>query len=462
MIRSLRTQLSLAIALVVLLTVTLISLLSNALIDRQFESYINARHEVRIRDIVNNLSALSLHGGDAWDAELLHTVGMYALYDGYLIKVFDARGAVVWDAENHDMTLCRQIMREIEERMERARPGDAGGFVSREYPLTRETEHVGAVVIRYFGPYFLSESDFAFLSALNRILLAVGALSLLLAFITGWLFARRIARPVTKTAEIAKRIAAGDYGVRFAGETKTRELDGLVEAVNELSGALEEQESLRKRLTADVAHELRTPLATLSAHLEAMLEGVWEPTPERLRSCHEELARLGKLVADIERLAKVESGKLKLDKTPLDLLAFARAAGEKFELRLREKNLRLVTEGDAAEISADRDRLEQIYVNLMDNAIKYTPENGNIRVVTRDGARSAALTVEDDGAGVAAAELPLLFERFYRADKSRGRRTGGAGIGLAIVKSIAVAHGGAVEAESPPGKGCRFTVTLPK
>jgi signal transduction histidine kinase len=308
----------------------------------------------------------------------------------------------------------------------------------------------------------LNERDFSFLFALNAILIGVGALSLVFSFVIGRLLAQRIARPIRKTADIARQIAAGRYNVQFEGRTKTEELQDLVSAINHLARALAEQERLRKQLTADVAHELRTPLATLGSHLEAMTEGLWAPTPARLKSCHEEILRLGGIVADLERLERAENDDKKPAKAPVSLRALTETVCDNFAGQLAAKNLSLETEGPDAIVPADRDRLGGVMNNLLSNAIKYTPEGGEIRVVIEDAADAGVFTVEDNGPGIPAQELPYVFERFYRADKSRNRHTGGAGIGLAIVKSVVAAHGGVVTAENRADGGCRFTVTLPK
>jgi HAMP domain-containing protein len=314
---SLRTQLSLVIVFVVLSTVTLISFLSNSLINKQFEAYITKQQKTRAETISENIGQYYNGLTNAWDLASIHALSMYSLYDGYIIKVYDNKGVSVWDSESHDMRTCQQIMGEISKRM--AAHGESGEFSSQNYELTQNGQKIGAATIKYYGPFFLSESDFSFLSALNVILITIGALSLVFSFVAGWVLARRITRPIQKTVDIARQIAAGQYNVQFERQTKTRELHDLMSALNHLANALDKQESLRKQLTADVAHELRTPLTTLGSHLEAMIEHIWTPTPKRLKSCYEETQRLGMLIADLENLAEIESENLKLNKSQVNL-----------------------------------------------------------------------------------------------------------------------------------------------
>lgn len=460
--RKFRTQLTLTIAVIVLAAVALISLLANIFINKEFEKYAKEQQQANAKDIAVNLSRQfdSLTG--KWDLQFIHGVGMSAMYDGYIIRLIDLNGNVVWDAENHDMEACSQIMMEIIERMDRKRPSLKGSIVSQEYDLKQNGQKVGSLVISYYGPYFLSESDFNFLDSLNLVLAVIGSLALLCSLAAGGFWAKRISRPVIKTAHIAKQIAEGDYKIRFESNIKTRELDELVSAVNHMAASLDSQEELRKRLTNDIAHELRTPLAAVASHLEAIIEGVWEPSTERLQSCYEEIGRISGLVSDLERLAKVENENLRLEKTDVDLLELAYTVAGNFESESVKKNISLSADGVESHVNADRDRMTQVIVNLLSNAIKYTPEGGQIRIMVKDTPGNGIITVEDNGIGISKDELPLIFERFYRTDKSRNRKTGGAGIGLTIVKSIVTAHGGTVKAESNAEHGSKFTVEIPK
>jgi signal transduction histidine kinase len=459
---SLKTKLSLSIALVVLLTVALISLLANFFIGSQFKGYITTQQEKTTRDIVNSISLQFDKETGAWDEDFIHTIGMYALYDGYIVKVYDLQDQTVWDAEACDMRLCTEVMDDITHRMMSEYPELNGKFTSKSFPAIQNSEIVGTVNISYYGPYFLSEDDFQFLDSLNRILVGIGIFSLMVSILSGFLLAKRLSDPIHKTVGVTKQISDGDYDARIENETSTKEVDELIGAINHLADTLEKQEKLRKQLTADVAHELRTPLTTVQTHIEALIEGVWEPTTERLQSCYDEMTRISKLVFDLENLAKVESDNLKLDKTQINLLDLSKKMSSSFETELKNKNLNFSVIGGCPDILADKDRINQVLMNLISNAVKYTPDGGEIRITVSETEDSAVLSIEDTGVGISEEEVPYIFERFYRADKSRNRMTGGSGIGLAIVKSIVTAHGGSVDVESRLGKGSCFMITLPK
>jgi signal transduction histidine kinase len=459
---SLKSQLSLAIALVVLLTVSLISFLSNYLIQDQFKNYIATQQQKAATHIVESIGIQYDPATDAWDASFVHTIGMNALYDGYLVRVEDRGGKTVWDAETCDMTLCTRIMDEISHRMMMEHPVLNGEFTTKTYPVMQDAEEVGTVSISYYGPYFLSKEDFLFLDALNKILIGIGFFSLLISMITGVFLARRISGPIMITVQVTRDIADGKYNTRISESAGTKEMDQMINSINHMAEALEKQETFRKQLTADVAHELRTPLTTVQTHIEAMVEGVWEPTPERLESCYDELSRLGGLVSDLEDLAKVESDNLRLVKVELSLKEVSEKVLASFEKELKNKNITAGISGDCSPVSADRDRISQVIINLTSNAVKYTGSGGRIEVTLSDAEDSVVFSISDNGAGIPEEEIPYIFERFYRADKSRNRNTGGTGIGLAIVRSIVGAHGGKLDVVSKPGEGSTFLFTLPR
>ena len=245
-----------------------------------------------------------------------------------------------------------------------------------------------------------------------------------------------------------------DHAVRHV--RAARELTQLADSLNHLSEELQKQESLRRNLTADVAHELRTPLETLKSHLEALGDGVWEPTKERFDSCSEEVDRLIQLVASLQTLTQAESESLDLRMEPAKLLVVAQSVVSLVEPYYESKGVHLRLEGnDQVEVMLDRDKWKQVLLNLLDNALKYTEQGGTVTVSVGPG---AVVQVADTGAGIREEDLPFVFERFYRAEKSRNRATGGAGIGLAIVKKFVTAHGGTITAESEFGKGTTFTI----
>ena len=459
--RSIKTKLSSSIFAIVLLTVAVISFLANYFINQKFTEYIAQQQKLKVQVIESTLSEQYNLETKKWDLNFINAVGMYSLYEGYIVKVYDKNHQILWDAQAHDMNLCKKIIDDISERMRIKYPQLQGQFTSTVYPLEQSGNNVGYVSISYFGPFFLNDNEFNFLDSLNKILVTIGLISLILSIIVGRMLAKRISNPIMRTVETAKYIADGRYDVRLKEDADTKELNMLEGSINHLALSLETLEKLRKQLTQDVAHELRTPVTILQSYMEAMLEGVWEPTTDRLQSCYDEATRMGKLVNDLENLAKVESSNLKLNKSMVDLDELVRKTIHSFENEISNRQLEVTVEGPEVTVNADYDRISQVVVNLFSNAMKYSKQGGNITFELFQTPNSAGFHLKDDGIGIPENELPYIFERFYRADKSRNRSTGGSGIGLTIVKSIMEAHGGSVKVESKINEGSTFTVYFP-
>lgn len=459
---SLKTKLSLVFAIVVLITVALISILANVFIGMQFNKYIIRRQDLKKNEIVSLLSWQYDKNADTWNTESIHTIGMSALYEGYIVNVYDIRNNPVWQAQKHDMSLCSQVMEDISKRMEEKLPLINGEFTSRTFHLVRDGETLGSVNIIYFGPYFLSDNDFKFLDALNVVLISIGVFSLILSVSVGILLAKRISLSILKTVDVTRKIAGGSYEERIDEKANTKEIDMLIKSINHLAGSLENQEILRKQLTEDVSHELRTPISILQSHIEAMTDGVWEPTRERLESCNDEIKRIGSLVSDLEKLHRLDSENLKLNKSEINLADIIQKAVKSFDVALEDKNLTISVNGDCPDILADADRIGQVVANLLSNAVKYSEDGGSISVDIFETSDFAGFSITDNGTGIPESELSFIFERFYRADKSRNRNTGGSGLGLAIVKSIVDAHGGKISVESQANHGSSFKIMLPK
>jgi signal transduction histidine kinase len=300
------------------------------------------------------------------------------------------------------------------------------------------------------------------LESLRGSLLWAGLAAVVVATLFALFLARGITRPVQRMMEATRRMAAGDYRERVA-VASSDELGQLAAALNEMAAGLERVEGLRRELVANVAHELRTPLAGLEGYLEGITDGVFEPTPETLARMRAETARLRRLVEDLTALSHLESGQWRLERRPVQLAHVAATVEDALRPQVERQGVRLrVTVDDGLpRVLGDADRLAQVLTNLLSNALRFTPPGGQVTVEGWPERDSVCLAVRDTGSGIAPHDLPHIFERFYRADRARAQATGGSGIGLAIAKHIVEAHGGTVSVQSAPGQGTRFEVRLP-
>jgi signal transduction histidine kinase len=482
---SLKNRLTLVYALFVSFILAVLTLVINLFTSLIFTSLVKDNIAEKNGEIVRVIGELynPLTGG--FDTLAIETVGMHFVHEGYIVTVNDERDDPVWDARSCDMSQCAEVINGISRRMESGF-GISGGMQKQLFPIGYRGRTIGSVSIETYGPFFFSGPESKFLSSINRLLLACGLAFILLSIVISFLLSRAIARPIVRAGEAARQIAAlhgggGNTRVRLDERYKTRELEELSRSINELAEKLEEGERRQKRLSADIAHELRTPLTCLRGNIEAMIDGVWKPDRERLESCHEEVLRLTRLVEDLNTLKGLEWETVTLNRTHFDLAALLRLVIEQFSPAAREKGIAMtlklpVPESGSGEpsfaINADYDRLKQVFINLLSNAVKYTG-SGEItvsiekqtekKIERKESKQDRAawdVVVADTGIGIREEDLPHIFERFYRSDKSRNRGSGGAGIGLSIAAAIAAAHGGTIRAESGAGAGAVFRVSL--
>jgi len=305
--------------------------------------------------------------------------------------------------------------------------------------------------------------------ALNRFLLT-GLAVAGLALIAGLGFSRLISRPVVRLTQATQAVAAGDLEVRVPDRYRG-EIGELASAFNRMAQELARADELRRNLTADVAHELRTPLSVIRGKLEGVLDGVYPAAPEHLEPILDETQVLIHLVEDLRLLALAEAGQLPLDRRPMDIGDLLRDAQVNFGPQAADRGVTLALDlpSQLPQVVADWRRVSQVLGNLLTNALRHTPQGGCVTlsaaVVSNPAkgseGRCVQVAVSDTGTGIPPQDLPYVFERFWRGDKSRSRAGGGTGLGLAIARQLVEMHGGTIEAHSAPGKGSTFTFTLP-
>ncbi|HEX9642856.1 MAG TPA: ATP-binding protein [Acidimicrobiia bacterium] len=296
-------------------------------------------------------------------------------------------------------------------------------------------------------------------SAFNQALLWAAIIGAVAAMAAASFAAVRLLRPLEDVRRVARRLAGGSYHERVP-LPQEEELAAVASDVNALAQALEETEQRRLRLVSEVAHELRTPVATLKGYMEGLLDGVFEPDPETLGAAVREARRMERLADDLSELSRTEEAGVELRLAPVDLARLAGEVAERLRPQFDDQEVNLTVDaGPELEVVVDRDRMSQVLTNLIGNALSYTPPGGRVEIRPRLEAGVARIEVSDTGRGLTADQAAMVFERFYRADRSV---TGGTGIGLTIARSLARLHGGDVAAFSPgPSRGSTFVLTVP-
>jgi two-component system OmpR family sensor kinase/two-component system sensor histidine kinase BaeS len=339
----------------------------------------------------------------------------------------------------------------------------------REIPI--EIEKNGAKIV--VGSFFVGTPDELpkegelgivaqkFADAENQAVWLAAVLAAFLAILLSLALTRQLNRPLKQLTLAAGRFADGHLKERV--ELKSRdEIGQLGKAFNEMAQSLEKSEESRRQMIADIAHELRTPLSTIQGNLEALLDGVYPTTSERIEAIHAKTLLLRRLVNDLQELSLADAGELSLEKQETDLGELLARLKEQVQSQFDEQNIELNLETQPLLIvHIDKERIEQVLLNLLSNALRYT-EQGSVTIKTSQNAQEILVSIADTGKGINSGDLPHIFERFYRGDKSRSRSSGGAGLGLAISKRLVELHNGKIEVESQPGRGTVFTFSLPR
>lgn len=291
--------------------------------------------------------------------------------------------------------------------------------------------------------------------------IGAAVIALIVALAIGSVLALRLVQPIRMLMDINRRYLLGERSLRYSGKGQD-ELHELGLTFNRMADQIEQEQQQQRQLVADVAHELRTPLTVVKGELEYIQDGISEPTPQVIQRLSEEVDLLVRLVGDLRLLSLADSSGLEFHFMQLDFTALTLSATQAFAHAAQQRGCRLTVSGPAVLVRVDRERMQQVLYNLLDNALKHTQPNTEINCHIQSSANEVTLSVRDHGAGLADADLERVFQRLYRTDSARTRSDGGSGLGLAIVKTIVETHGGQVRAKNHPDGGAVFSLMLPK
>jgi len=486
MFKKLWVKFALIFVSIALGAVLLVSLLVNYSFSRRFESYLKGNQEVRYRNIVAMFEEGYKQEG-CWDRRWMAPMMRWATMMGVHVRIVDAQGRLVTPDNPADSSAtsrqvrppmsCPMMMGKptmgrsmMMGRYWRPQPVKAGaensGNCDMMYPIVVGQQQVGTAYITPSGSDGIwQKQDRSFKKAVNRSLFTAALLAGVVAFFLSIWMARRVTHPLQEMTRVARDMERGHLSRRVRIHSGD-EIGRLGKAFNHLASSLQRQEKLRKNLTANLAHELRTPLTTIQSYIEAFQDGVWVADEKNMASVYEEVQRLTRLVNDLEALSAAESSYLTLDKKEVDLRELTEKVLAKVRPLFEEKGVSLVFDGQPArsknlrpKVRVDADRISQILLNLLSNALKFTPKKGQVTLSLEERKDEVRVKIKDTGIGIPREDLPYIFERFYRG---RNRQSGdGSGIGLTIARELAEAHGGRIEVQSVVGQGSEFTLVLP-
>jgi signal transduction histidine kinase len=430
-------RLALAFIAVAVLAVALVAVLAVLFTNRDISVLIQQRRD----DLANSLAA---------DAVSTYNTGQPGWSNVDLapaLKLADSDGAQAAILDDHGRLVASTL----------TDPRSLGGIIRR--PLTSGGQRIGTLLVRFTGQG-LTASAYNLRASLVRAVIGAAGLAAVLALLAAVLASRRITRPVTRLIESARAMGRGDRQARVGQVADApAELRELAAAFDQMADSLTAQEQLRRNLVADVAHELRTPVAVLQANTEALLDGLVAHTPEQTASLHEEVKRLGRMVEDLQTLAAAEAAALQLSRQRCDLAQIAAEEADDWDASFAAAGVSFTRRLESAPVLADPVRLHQIITNLLSNALKFTPPGGQVRMSLSRGGGKARLEVSDTGPGISPADQPHVFDRLWRG--AGAAQTLGSGIGLAIAAELARAHEGSIDLASELGSGSRLTLVLP-
>ncbi|MCB8925578.1 MAG: HAMP domain-containing protein [Ardenticatenaceae bacterium] len=444
MMRSLVFKLSVAFLLVSLIGIALVAFFAGRVSTSEFNNFANAQSDSVLMDQLVNYYEIN----GSW--ENLDRVGI----GGVGPNVEEVRPFTVVDAQGE--VVLGGLGQEMGNRVPR-------GWLNRGVRIEVDGDEVGQIIFnenRARGMVQAPRNDFT--SRVNRaiFLAALGATAVSL--VIGVLLARSLIKPLQEITRATQAVAQGDLKQQVPVRSDD-ELGKLATSFNQMSADLAQSRDLRRQMTADIAHDLRTPLSLILGHAEALSDGVLPPTPETFDVIHDEARRLNRLVEDLRLLSLAEAGELSFAVRPVQPQSLLERTVVAHTPAAQQKQVELLLDApaDLPDVEVDPDRLAQVLDNLVSNALRYTPENGRIQLTAQQTPTGIQLRVQDSGPGMDAADLAHVFDRFYRGDKSRQRHDGGSGLGLAIARSIVESHNGRIWAESTLGDGATFIIELP-
>jgi signal transduction histidine kinase len=453
--QTIRRRLSILLFICSISTILLITLFVNITVNNKFNQYMSDIQDRRHQRIVSYFEEVYKKQGrwtDSSGIELMHEAYM----GNYCLTLMDSNKRVIWgmDPNNVKIKLYRNAMLVQEE----------GVYNSKTFEVKSDGKVVGYVQIGQYSSILLSEDDINFKASINKSIIVSGGLTLLIIVTISLYVSKQFSIPIKEVANMSVNLSQGNFNTKSNIKSNIEELENLRNSVNILAEKLKQQDTLRKRLVSDISHEIRTPLNVLQNNLEAMIDGLFPATTERLNNLNEEVVRFGRLLNNLNVLKEFESESIKLNFESINMDEVITELYEDFKAASETKKIKLncsISRDEDYSITGDRDKIKQIFINLLANALKFTKEEGEVLVKLHADDKNIIAEVKDNGMGIRKEDLPFIFERLYRGDKSR-HQIEGSGIGLTIVKNIVQLHNARIEVESEEGKGTTFVIYFAK
>ncbi|NMF06099.1 HAMP domain-containing sensor histidine kinase [Clostridium beijerinckii] len=453
--QSIRKRLSIIIISCSVAAVLLSALLVNITITNTFNKYMEKIQSQRNTRLVEYFQQVYKNDG-GWNStsgeEMMHEAYM----SNYCLSLLDDNKKVVWEMNHEDIQNKNHMKVNGKE--------ETGVYTSNIFDIDVNGKTVGYIIVGQYSPVLLSQEDISFKGQINRSIVFSGVLTLMIVTAISLILSKQFSEPIKAVSKTSVSLSKGNYNSRLNVKSSIEEIRNLTESINSLGEKLNSQDLLRKRLVSDISHEIRTPLNVLQNNLEAMIDGIIPITTDKLNSLNDEVIRFGKLLNNLNSLKQVESDEIVLKLGLVNISELLSSVIEDFSIAAAEKDIKLFinkSEDRDFVVIGDYDKLKQVFINLISNGIKFNKPGGTVWINVDSDEDSVIIEIKDNGIGIKKEDLPYVFERMYRGDKSR-HKIEGSGIGLTLVKKILTLHSGTIDVESRENKGTVFTVCINK
>lgn len=448
---SIRRKLSIILLVCSVLATVLTALFVNLTINNKFDQYMVDIQNKRNERIVQYFQEIYKRDKQ-WTKESGREMEHEAFMSNYCLTLLDANKKLVWTMDPNDIREKNHLTM-INDK-------EKGVYNTINLPIRYNGNIVGYVGIGQYSSVLLSSEDINFKLSINKGIAASIIFTLIIVIFTSLYFSKQFSVPIREVSDISVNLSHGDYNTRSNAKTDILELENLKDSINALGEKLKQQDLLRRRLVSDISHEIRTPLNILQNNLEAMIDGIFPVNTEQLTALNDEVIRFGKLLNNLNVLKESEAEGILLNKEKVSIDELIASVCDDFTIVSKEKNIELtynLKHNEDYIILGDRDKLKQVFINILSNAVKFTNDDGKIWVNLTKNKNEIIVSIRDTGIGISKEDLPFIFERLYRGDKSRNK-IDGSGIGLTIVKNILTFHSASINVESEVNKGSTFTI----
>lgn len=453
--QTIRKKLSILFVSCSVTSILLVSLFVNLTVFDKFNDYIKVNQDKSYKRIVSQFEE-AYKRENKWSNDTAIELMHEAYMGNYCLTLKDKNKNIIWGMDPNDL--------QNREHLKSMFSHDRGIYSTNSFEVESDGKIVGYVEIGQYSSVLLSEEDVNFRASINKSIVVSGMLTLLITLVLSLYFSKQFSNPIREVSNMYVNLSKGNFDSKSSTESNIEELESLRKSINILAEKLKFQDSLRKKLVSDISHEIRTPLNVLQNNLEAMIDGVFPVTTERLNNLNDEVIRFGKLINNLNVLKEFESESIKLNYDKIFLNELITDIYTDFHMAAINKNIKLgcyIDQHSDYLISGDKDKLRQVFINLLSNALKFTEENGKITINLYSNPKNIIVEVVDNGVGIHEDDLPFIFERLYRGDKSR-HQIEGTGIGLTIVKNIIQLHHAKINVESVEGEGTTVRIFFEK